>query len=96
MNTYPTSAHRVHSHAATAAQINFCHCKGIICNTLLPYFDPLIERPFKLLNTTGDSAPMRRHGQEQAMTALAMIVDANEVIFAKVRRVACVGKADWR
>jgi len=71
-NTYPPPPHRVHSHATTATLINFCHCEGIVCDTILPYLDPFVERLFKLLNTPGDSAPVRRHGQEQAITALWM------------------------
>ena len=88
-NTYPTSAHRVHSHATTAGLINFCQLRGRYTRHPPPIPRPLVECLLKLLNTPGDSAPVRRDGQEQAM-----IADANEVTFVKVRRVACVGEAD--
>ena len=83
-NTLPP--HRVHSHAA-AALINFC--EGVARDTLLPYLDPIVERLLKLLNPPGDPALVRRYVQEQAITTLAMVADASEVTFAKVRRVPC-------
>ena len=96
IEVYPTLAHRVHSHAATAPLINFCQLRGHRTRHHPPIPRPLIERLFKLLNTPGDSAPVRLHGQEQAITVSAMIADENEVTFAKVCRVPCAGKADRR
>jgi hypothetical protein len=75
---------RVHSHAA-AALINFC--EGVERDTLLPYLDPIVERLLKLLNNPAGNPPMvRRYVQEQAITTLAMVADASEVTFGKVRR----------
>ncbi|KAG6909546.1 hypothetical protein DXG01_016939 [Tephrocybe rancida] len=71
---------RVHSHAA-AALINFC--EGVARDTLLPYLDPIVERLLKLLNPSGDSGNVKRYVQEQAITTLAMVADASEVMFAK-------------
>jgi hypothetical protein len=81
-----TSPRRVHSHAA-AALINFC--EGVERNTLLPYLDPIVERPLKLLNPANANANQnpkqpKRYVQEQAITTLAMVADAGEATFAKV------------
>lgn len=73
---------RVHAHAA-AALINFC--EGVERDTLLPYLDPIVERLLKLLNPPGDPALVRRYVQEQAITTLAMVADASETTFGKVR-----------
>jgi len=74
---------RVHAHAA-AALINFC--EGAERDTLLPYLDPIVERLLKLLNPVQDGGrPTKRYVQEQAVTTLAMVADASETTFAKVR-----------
>jgi hypothetical protein len=73
----------VHAHAA-AALINFC--EGAERDTLLPYLDPIVERLLKLLNPVQDGGrPTKRYVQEQAVTTLAMVADASETTFAKVR-----------
>jgi hypothetical protein len=78
---------RVHAHAA-AALINFC--EGVERDTLLPYLDPIVERLLKLLNPVQDGCrPTKRYVQEQAVTTLAMVADASETTFAKVR-VTCL------
>ena len=42
---------------------------------------------FKLLNNpSGNPSMVRRYVQEQAITTLAMVADASEVMFGKVRR----------
>jgi hypothetical protein len=77
----------VHAHAA-AALINFC--EGVERDTLLPYLDPIVERLLKLLNPVQDGCrPTKRYVQEQAVTTLAMVADASETTFAKVR-VTCL------
>jgi len=77
----------VHAHAA-AALINFC--EGVERDTLLPYLDPIFERLLKLLNPVQDGCrPTKRYVQEQAVTTLAMVADASETTFAKVR-VTCL------
>ena len=74
---------RVHAHAA-AALINFC--EGVERDTLLPYLDPIVERLLKLLNNpAGNPSVVRRYVQEQAITTLAMVADASELTFGKVR-----------
>jgi hypothetical protein len=74
---------RVHAHAA-AALINFC--EGVERDTLLPYLDPIVDRLLKLLNPVQEgSRPTKRYVQEQAVTTLAMVADASETTFAKVR-----------
>jgi hypothetical protein len=78
---------RVHAHAASAL-INFC--EGVERDTLLPYLDPIVARLLKLLNPPGDPAAVRRYVQEQAITTLAMVADASEATFAKVRVLRCV------
>ena len=86
---------RVHAHAA-AALINFC--EGVERDTLLPYLDPIVERLLKLLNNpAGNPSMVRRYVQEQAITTLAMVADASEVTFGKVRRLLnllCLQKFD--
>lgn len=80
-----SSAHllcRVHAHAASAL-INFC--EGVERDTLLPYLDPIVERLLKLLNPQAAPTQVRRYVQEQAITTLAMVADASETTFAKVR-----------
>ena len=72
---------RVHAHAA-AALINFC--EGVERDTLIPYLDPIVERLLKLLRP-GAGKPPKRYVQEQAITTLAMVADASEATFAKVR-----------
>jgi hypothetical protein len=73
----------VHSHAA-AALINFC--EGIERDTLVPYLDPIVERLLKLLNPPADGVKQpKRYVQEQVITTLAMVADASELTFAKVR-----------
>ena len=73
----------MHAHAA-AALINFC--EGVERDTLLPYLDPIVERLLKLLNPVQDGCrPTKRYVQEQAVTTLAMVADASETTFAKVR-----------
>lgn len=71
----------MHSHAA-AALINFC--EGVERDTLVPYLDPIVERLLKLLNP-GQGQHVHRYVQEQVITTLAMVADASEVTFAKVR-----------
>ena len=79
----PRVENRVHAHAA-AALINFC--EGVERDTLLPYLDPIVERLLKLLNPSQDgSRPTKRYVQEQAVTTLAMVADASETTFAKVK-----------
>ena len=83
--SYLRPPRRVHSHAA-AALINFC--EGVEHDTLVPYLDPIVERLLKLLHSgTGveQGREMRRYVQEQAITTLAMVADASETTFAKVR-----------
>ena len=76
---------RVHAHAA-AALINFC--EGVERDTLLPYLDPIVERLLKLLNPAQEgSRPTKRYVQEQAITTLAMVADASETTFAKVKEI---------
>ena len=74
----------VHAHAA-AALINFC--EGVERETLIPYLDPIVERLLKLLNpgATDASKQPKRYVQEQVITTLAMVADASEATFAKVR-----------
>ena len=80
---YTLNIYRVHAHAA-AALINFC--EGVERDTLLPYLDPIVERLLKLLNSPSGNPPMvRRYVQEQAITTLAMVADASEATFGKVR-----------
>ena len=76
----------VHAHAA-AALINFCG--GVERETLLPYLDPIVERLLKLLNPAATDANRqpKRYVQEQAITTLAMVADASEATFAKVRSI---------
>ncbi len=74
--------HSVHAHAASAL-INFC--EGVERDTLLPYLDPIVERLLKLLNPQASPAQVRRYVQEQAITTLAMVADASETTFVKVR-----------
>ena len=81
-----SSRFRLHAHA-TSALINFC--EGVKRDTLLPYLDLIVERLLKLLNPAGDPALVRRYVQEQAITMLAMVADADGVTFAKV------GKCSW-
>ena len=76
------SPRRVHAHAA-AALINFC--EGVERDTLLPYLDPIVERLLKLLNPGQPGKTPKRYVQEQAITTLAMVADASEATFAKVR-----------
>ena len=46
-----------------------------------------MERLLKLLNNpSGNPSMVRRYVQEQAITTLAMVADASEVMFGKVRR----------
>ena len=59
---------------------------------LLPYLNPIVKCLLKLLNPAGDPALVRRYVQEQAITTLAMVADANEVTFAKVIKHRCGGK----
>ena len=72
----------MHAHAA-AALINFC--EGVERDTLLPYLDPIVERLLKLLNPGQPGKTPKRNVQEQAITTLAMVADASEATFAKVR-----------
>ena len=72
----------VHAHAASAL-INFC--EGVERDTLLPYLDPIVERLLKLLNPQASPTQVRRYVQEQAITTLAMVADASETTFVKVR-----------
>ena len=76
------SPRRVHAHPA-AALINFC--EGVERDTLLPYLDPIVERLLKLLNPGQPGKTPKRYVQEQAITTLAMVADASEATFAKVR-----------
>ncbi len=80
LNAFPLSS--VHAHAA-AALINFC--EGVERDTLLPYLDPIVERLLKLLNPGQPGKTPKRYVQEQAITTLAMVADASEATFAKVR-----------
>lgn len=75
---------RVRAHAATAL-INFC--EGVECETLIPYLDSTVERLLKLLNPSADqpATQPKRYVQEQVITTLAMVADASEATFAKVR-----------
>ncbi|KAG6856072.1 hypothetical protein H0H87_007683 [Tephrocybe sp. NHM501043] len=85
----PRPANSVHAHAA-AALINFC--EGVARDTLIPYLDPIVERLLRLLSgpaggggadgSSGKSEP-KRYVQEQAITTLAMVADASEVMFTK-------------
>ena len=59
---------------------------------LLPFLDPIVERLLELLNPVGDLALVRRYVQEQAITTLAMVADANEVTFAEVSKCRCAEK----
>lgn len=53
---------------------------------MIPYLDPIVERLLKLLNPPADSEKQqKRYVQEQVITTLAMVADASEVTFAKVR-----------
>lgn len=79
---------RVHSHAA-AALINFC--EGVERDTLVPYLDPIVERLLKLLNP-GQGQHVHRYVQEQVITTLAMVADASEVTFAKVRTAVYISR----
>jgi importin-5 len=54
-------------------------------NTLLPYLDLIVERLLKLLNPGQPGKTPKRYVQEQAITTLAMVADASEATFAKVR-----------
>ena len=79
----------MHAHAA-AALINFC--EGVERDTLVPYLDPIVERLLRMLNATaphpspdGSVPRVRGYVQEQAVTTLAMVADASEATFAKVR-----------
>ncbi|KAG5341390.1 hypothetical protein C0989_010919 [Termitomyces sp. Mn162] len=88
--------HSVHAHAA-AALINFC--EGVARDTLVPYLDLIVERLLRLLNpgaggvaasgTAGIEGTRKtepkRYVQEQAITTLAMVADASERMFTKVR-----------
>ena len=76
----------MHSHAA-AALINFC--EGVEKDMLIPYLEPIVERLLRLLDPTGE-AHVRRYVQEQAITTLAMVADASETTFGKVRRTSVV------
>ncbi len=84
----PTWIRRVHAHAA-AALINFC--EGVERDTLIPYLDSIVERLLKLLNpaATDASKQPKRYVQEQVITTLAMVADASEATFAKVRSCLC-------
>jgi hypothetical protein len=56
-------------------------------DTLLPYLDPIVERLLKWLNNpAGNPSMVHRYVQEQAIMTLAMVADASEVTFGKVRR----------
>ena len=79
-----TFVNRVHAHAA-AALINFC--EGVERDTLIPYLDSIVERLLKLLNPAASDASKqpKRYVQEQVITTLAMVADASEATFAKVR-----------
>lgn len=55
-------------------------------DALVPYLDPIVERLLKLLNPTGENPTQpKRYVQEQVITTLAMVADASEATFAKVR-----------
>ena len=69
---------RVHSHAA-AALINVC--EGVTREALLPYLDALVDALLRLLEPTPTA---KRYVQEQAITTLAMVVDAAANYFRKV------------
>ena len=90
-----TQKRRVHSHAS-AALINFC--EGVERDTLLPYLDPIVERLLKLLKgPEGAEGTVRTYVQEQVITTLAMVADASEITFAKVRvrfSESCLGSVD--
>ena len=48
-----------------------------------------MERLLKLLNNpAGNPSMVRRYVQEQSITTLAMVADASEVTFGKVRRLS--------
>ena len=81
----------MHAHAA-AALINFC--EGVERETLLPYLDSIVERLLKLLNPAASdpSRQPKRYVQEQVITTLAMVADASEATFAKVRRRASASR----
>jgi importin-5 len=51
----------------------------------VPYLDPIVERLLKLLHSASGQAHAKRYVQEQAITTLAMVADASEATFAKVR-----------
>ncbi len=68
----------MHSHAA-AALINFC--EGVERDVLAPYVDAVVERLVRLM--MGQSGA--KFVQEQAITTLAMVADASERGFVKVR-----------
>lgn len=72
----------VAAHAA-AALINFC--EGVERDTLIPYLDEIVERLLKLLHPGTTGKTPKRYVQEQAITTLAMVADASEATFAKVR-----------
>ena len=73
----------MHAHAA-AALINFC--EGVERDTLTPYLDPIVERLLKLLHAqSSEGGNVKAYVQEQAITTLAMVADASETTFAKVR-----------
>lgn len=72
----------MHAHSA-AALINFC--EGVDRDTLIPYLDPIVERLLKLLNPGIEGKAPKRYVQEQVITTLAMVADASEATFAKVR-----------
>ena len=76
----------MHAHAA-AALINFF--EGVQRDTLIPYLDSIVERLLKLLNPAASDASKqpKRYVQEQVITTLAMVADASEATFAKVRSV---------
>ncbi|KAG6865210.1 hypothetical protein C0991_004411 [Blastosporella zonata] len=85
---------RVQAHAA-AALINFC--EGVARDTLLPYLDPIVERLLRLLGVGENGGGEKRYVQEQAITTLAMVADASELMFAKVS-ITCdvvLVEADW-
>lgn len=81
---HPYYVDSVHAHAA-AALINFC--EGVERDTLIPYLDSIVERLLKLLNPAASDASKqpKRYVQEQVITTLAMVADASEATFAKVR-----------
>lgn len=73
---------RVAAHAA-AALINFC--EGVERDTLIPYLDEVVERLLKLLHPGATGTTPKRYVQEQAITTLAMVADASEITFGKVK-----------